>query len=283
MPNIVLHSLLALSRAYWLKGEQTQAGVYLDRLQEYAQRYDLGRLLAWALYVRLRWHLEKYQTTQAEILLTQLQALADQHAGILRGTPLIIHLLAMRAGIEMSLYQREFGRAIQQMAPLITLCETARHWQLVAITRLQLSIAEKARGHDEQALQQLMDVLREGHRLGLVRSLLDVAPQLPRMLNDLLQDNALDPVLAFYAQRLIAAATPIATAERKAISPIASLSERETEVLQLMAQAMTNKKIARTLGVSPETVKWHIKNLFAKLNVAGRVEAIAKWRDLNID
>ncbi|MNC59542.1 Transcriptional regulatory protein LiaR [compost metagenome] len=103
------------------------------------------------------------------------------------------------------------------------------------------------------------------------------------MLNDLLQDNALDPVLAFYAQRLIAAATPIATAERKAISPIASLSERETEVLQLMAQAMTNKKIARTLGVSPETVKWHIKNLFAKLNVAGRVEAIAKWRDLNID
>jgi LuxR family maltose regulon positive regulatory protein len=45
---------------------------------------------------------------------------------------------------------------------------------------------------------------------------------------------------------------------------------------------MTNKKIARTLGVSPETVKWHIKNLFAKLNVTGRVEAIAKWRDLNI-
>ncbi|MNY26670.1 Transcriptional regulatory protein DegU [compost metagenome] len=231
----------------------------------------------------MRWHLEKFQTLQAEVLLAELQTLADKHAGILRGTPLIIHLLAMRAAVEMSLYQREFGQAIQQIAPLITLCESARHWQLAAIVRLQLCMAEKGRGHDEQALEQLMEVLREGHRLGLVRSLLDVAPQLPRMLNDLLQDNALEPVLAFYAQRLIAAARPTENAERKVTSPMASLSERETEVLQLMAQAMTNKKIARTLGVSPETVKWHIKNLFAKLNVAGRVEAIAKWRDLNID
>ena len=283
LPNIVLHSLLALSRSYWLNGEQTQALAYLDRLKEYAQRYDLGRLLAWTLYVRMRWHLEKYQTSQAEVLLAELQALADKHAGILRGTPLIIHLLAMRAAVETSLYQREFDRAIQQIEDMLTLCESARHWQLVAIMRLQLSMAEKARGHDEQALQQLMEVLREGHRLGLVRSYLDVAPQLPRILTDLLHDNALDPVLAFYAQRLISAAKPTGNTEHKVTSPIASLSERETEVLQLIAQAMTNKKIARTLGVSPETVKWHIKNLFAKLNVAGRVEAIAKWRDLNID
>ncbi|MNP70128.1 Transcriptional regulatory protein LiaR [compost metagenome] len=63
---------------------------------------------------------------------------------------------------------------------------------------------------------------------------------------------------------------------------MATLSERETEVVQLMAQAMTNKKIARTLGVSPETVKWHIKNLFAKLDVTGRDDAIARWRDLQI-
>ncbi|WP_447802742.1 LuxR C-terminal-related transcriptional regulator [Pseudomonas serbica] len=283
LPNIVLHSLLALSRACWLKGEQTQALVYLDRLKDYARRYDLGRLLAWALYVRMRWYLEKYQTSQAEVLLAELQALAGQHAGIHRGTPLIIHLMAMRAAVEMSLYQRQFSVAIEQIAPLINLCETATHWQLAAIVRLQLSIAEKGRGHDEHAHRQLLEVLREGHRLGLVRSLLDVAPQLPGMLGDLLQANVLDPVLAFYAQRLIAAARPPENAQRKAVSPIASLSERESEVLQLMAQAMTNKKIARTLDVSPETVKWHIKNLFAKLDVASRVEAIAKWRDLNID
>lgn len=283
LPNIVLHSLLALSRAYWLKGEQTQALVYLGRLKEYAQRYDLERLLATALYVRMRWHLEKYQTSQAEVLLAQLQGLADKQAGILRGTPLMIQLLAMRATVELSFYQREFSQAIQHIAPLIELCEMATHWQLATIVRLQLCMAEKGQGNDGQAHQHLIEVLRQGHRLGLVRSLLDVAPPLPSMLNDLLQAKALDPVLAFYAQRLIAAATQTENAERKVALPMASLSERETEVVQLMAQAMTNKKIARTLGVSPETVKWHVKNLFAKLGVAGRIEAIAKWRDQNID
>ncbi|QYX48722.1 LuxR C-terminal-related transcriptional regulator [Pseudomonas tussilaginis] len=282
LPNIVLHSLLALSRAYWLKGESSQALAYLERLKDYAQRYDLGRLLAWVLYVRMRWHLEKFQSSQAEVQLAALKALADKNAGIQRGTPLIIHLLAMRAAVELSLYQREFNQAIEQITALINLCESARHWQLATIARLQLSIAEAGRGHDEQAQQQLTEVLRQGHRLGLVRSLLDVAPQLPLLLSQLLQANVLGPVLAFYAQRLITATRPTVNPERKAASPLASLSERETEVLQLMAQAMTNKKIARTLGVSPETVKWHIKNLFAKLGVAGRVEAIAKWRDLHI-
>ncbi|MNI41861.1 Transcriptional regulatory protein LiaR [compost metagenome] len=88
-------------------------------------------------------------------------------------------------------------------------------------------------------------------------------------------------MLAFYAQRLIAAGRPAEKTGRTVNSSVANLSERETEVVQLMAQAMTNKKIARTLGVSPETVKWHIKNLFAKLDATGREEAIAKWRDLN--
>ncbi|MNF85116.1 HTH-type transcriptional regulator AlkS [compost metagenome] len=229
----------------------------------------------------MRWCLEKLHTSQAEALLSELQELADKQAGIHRGTPLIIRLLALRAAIELSLYQREFSVAIEQIALLINECETATHWQWVAIARLQLSIAEKGRGCDEQALEQLIEVLRLGHRLGLVRSLLDVAPQLPRMLNDLLQANALDPVLAFYAQRLIAAGRPAEKTGRTVNSSVANLSERETEVVQLMAQAMTNKKIARTLGVSPETVKWHIKNLFAKLDATGREEAIAKWRDLN--
>lgn len=282
LPNIVLHSFLALSRAYWCKGDQAQALAYLDRLKEYAQRYDLGRLLAWAYYIRLRWCLEKYQTAQAEDLLENLQALANQHAGIKRGTPLIIQMLAGRARIEMHLYHQDFSKAISQLLPLIDLCETAHHWQLATTLRLQLAIAEQGHGNNPQARTHLIEALRNGHRLGLVRSLLDVAPEFPQAIDALLDANALDPVLSFYAQRLLTTAKPQESAVRKATLPLEILSERETEVLQLMAQAMTNKKIARTLGVSPETVKWHIKNLFGKLGVAGREEAIARWRDLNI-
>lgn len=51
------------------------------------------------------------------------------------------------------------------------------------------------------------------------------------------------------------------------------------EILNQLAQALPNKKIARALNVSPETVKWHLKNVFGKLGVASRDEAVAKLRD----
>ena len=107
------------------------------------------------------------------------------------------------------------------------------------------------------------------------------------MLEALMADKVLDPVLTFYAQRLLDIASASASDGNDQQAPAAGtanvLSVRELDVLSLVAQALPNKKIARVLNLSPETVKWHIKNLFAKLNVAGRVEAIAKWRDLNID
>ncbi|WP_432758011.1 response regulator transcription factor [Pseudomonas umsongensis] len=60
------------------------------------------------------------------------------------------------------------------------------------------------------------------------------------------------------------------------------LSIRELDVMSLVAQALPNKKIARVLNLSPETVKWHMKNIFYKLEVTGRDEAIAKVRDLEL-
>ena len=49
-----------------------------------------------------------------------------------------------------------------------------------------------------------------------------------------------------------------------------------------MAQALPNKKIARVLGVTPHTVKWHLRKIYAKLGVAERDEAVARLRDLEL-
>jgi LuxR family maltose regulon positive regulatory protein len=62
----------------------------------------------------------------------------------------------------------------------------------------------------------------------------------------------------------------------------AALSDRESEIMRLLGQAMPNKKIARTLSLSPETVKWHLKNIYGKLGVASRDEAVARMRDINV-
>ena len=60
------------------------------------------------------------------------------------------------------------------------------------------------------------------------------------------------------------------------------LSEREQEILRALANAMSKKRIAQTLDVSPETVKWHLKNVYGKLGVYGRDDAVARARDLGL-
>lgn len=61
---------------------------------------------------------------------------------------------------------------------------------------------------------------------------------------------------------------------------IEPLSEREAEVLQLLAQGMTNKDIAQTLILSVRTVEAHLRNIFGKLGVRSRTEA-ALWATKN--
>jgi DNA-binding NarL/FixJ family response regulator len=57
---------------------------------------------------------------------------------------------------------------------------------------------------------------------------------------------------------------------------VASLSEREWEVLELMRQGWTNKEIAEALTVTVNTIKKHAQSIFTKLNVNTRAEAVAK-------
>jgi LuxR family maltose regulon positive regulatory protein len=66
------------------------------------------------------------------------------------------------------------------------------------------------------------------------------------------------------------------SAESGARVAIASdvLSAREIEILTCVARGLSNKEVARELQVTAETVKWHLKKIFEKLDVGSRVEAV---------
>jgi DNA-binding NarL/FixJ family response regulator len=57
------------------------------------------------------------------------------------------------------------------------------------------------------------------------------------------------------------------------------LSQRETAVAQLIAEGLANKEIADRLGISTETVRGHLKNIYEKLHVRSRTEAAVKYLD----
>lgn len=84
----------------------------------------------------------------------------------------------------------------------------------------------------------------------------------------------------FIAQRLMAEVT--APAKHK--DPISELTAREVEVLQLIAQGMSNAEIAAELVVTERTVKAHVSNLLGKLHLTDRTQAaIYAWREGVVD
>ena len=87
--------------------------------------------------------------------------------------------------------------------------------------------------------------------------------------------------LGLWVGQRLTARKPSGPFERNAAA-IASLelTPRECEILDLLASGQSNKELARTLGISPNTVKTHLASLFAKLDVDRRVKAIEKARFL---
>jgi DNA-binding CsgD family transcriptional regulator len=60
------------------------------------------------------------------------------------------------------------------------------------------------------------------------------------------------------------------------------LSPRECEVLERLASGESNKEMARSLGISPNTVKTHVARIYEKLDVQKRIQAVEKARELAI-
>ena len=67
---------------------------------------------------------------------------------------------------------------------------------------------------------------------------------------------------------------PLSSSAAGAAGNASELSQREREVLHWLAQGLSNKEIARTLSLSENTVKTHLANVYAKLGVGRRTEAL---------
>ena len=80
--------------------------------------------------------------------------------------------------------------------------------------------------------------------------------------------------------KLTSRSPPTAFSRNTAAQRALGVTGQEMRVLERLAAGQSNKEIARALGLSPNAVKTHLANLFAKLEVARRTQAISKARDL---
>jgi LuxR family maltose regulon positive regulatory protein len=97
---------------------------------------------------------------------------------------------------------------------------------------------------------------------------------------DLLRQAAARGIAMGYVGKLLAALD--AEGSRPKSQLIEPLSERELEALRLVATGLSNKEIANTLMISVTTVKKHLQNIYGKLDVHSRTQAVDRARNLGL-
>jgi LuxR family maltose regulon positive regulatory protein len=146
---------------------------------------------------------------------------------------------------------------------------------------LLLALAHEQLGASEDALAALKSALRIGNKIGMVNGFVDEGPMVRALLQRARRASSefpaaeaayIDTLLSAFDQLNKTPPAPPRYAQMKTMS--AALSARELEILSHVARGLSNKEIGRQLNLAPETVKWHMKNVFEKLNVSSRFEAV---------
>jgi len=156
--------------------------------------------------------------------------------------------------------------------------------RVIEILMLQ-ALAFQAGGDTARAMTTLERALTLAEPGGFIRIFVDEGPPMAR----LLYEAATRGIAPDYARRLLAT-FPVAEPEQADPSKtqaskselVEPLSERELEVLQLIAKGLTNQEIASRLFLSLNTIKVHTRNIYGKLGVNSRTQAVARARALGI-
>ena len=149
------------------------------------------------------------------------------------------------------------------------------------------AVAHHAHGEKDTAVQVLHDALSLARPGGFIRLFIDEGPPMA----ELLAEAAARGMVPDYTGTLLAAwdaehqrsadEAPRRTA--RSSQPLGeTLSERENEILQLVAHGCSNREISERLFLALDTVKGHNRSTYAKLGVQSRTEAVARARALGL-
>jgi LuxR family maltose regulon positive regulatory protein len=120
---------------------------------------------------------------------------------------------------------------------------------------------------------------------GLYQTVLDEGPLISKLLQTTRESGNVTADMLSYVDRLVAG---LHRAGQDGLAPtsgariLSALSPRETDILTLIAEGLSNKEIARSLDIGPETVKSHLKSVFTKLGVERRAQAVSRAQTLGL-
>jgi LuxR family maltose regulon positive regulatory protein len=142
-------------------------------------------------------------------------------------------------------------------------------------------------GQVEKALQLLRECVTKAQAQGSIRLFVDEGSPIKTLLSQLPHETGIAPFVsqlldAFGTQETQDKRVTVPTAVTSSHLPLGTFSDRELEILHLIQEGHSNQKIGELLFVSLSTVKWHNQNIFSKLDVQRRTEAVARAVQLKL-
>jgi LuxR family maltose regulon positive regulatory protein len=233
------------TRLYLNDGRLDEAAACVDRLERLARKYPAPRPCAWS---EIEWH---HKLARA-------------------------HLLAHQAHPE---------EAISILQQLQHEAEAMQHRQFVICIAIRLSVVQLSAGKILEAVSRFRRVLAACAAAGLYQTILDEGPIISELLWRTQEAGSVKADLLPYVDRLVAGMQRTGqerSAPTSGTQVLAALSPRETDILTLIAEGLSNKEIARNLDIGPETVKSHLKSVFTKLGVEKRAQAVSRAQTLGL-
>lgn len=228
----------------------------------------------------------RFQRDQVEVWLAQdrLRAAVDWAEAMLRDDGLeqrpereIAHLTLARV-LLIKRDEPSRQQALTLLEPAIAAAEAEGRAQIQIEALTLRALAHWQGGDRASAMVSLEHALRLAEPEGYVRRFVDFRLPMIRLLQEA-RSRQVSP--AYVATLLAACGAGSASPAASAATP-EPLSEREADVLRLLAAGLTNREIGETLFISPETVKKHTGSIYAKLGVGRRTEAVARARELDL-
>ncbi|HET7793282.1 MAG TPA: LuxR C-terminal-related transcriptional regulator [Rhizobacter sp.] len=280
LPEALLLAYRTLARIAIGEGAEHRAIELLDAMLAVGQSRDLPRLQIASLADQVRLHARRYRAQTCRELCARIDALA---AAPDRAEDSLWHRtvdpLVLQARAYAAIAARDWAAAL----PLLRQTDgIAQRFKMGRLHIETLGLQALAMDHCGQPAQPLLrEAIDLARAYGLTRVLLDAHPELAAMTSEALAaEGALEPA---YSPAPPAVSSPrplVANAVPPSADPHGKsvLTAKEREVLALLAHNLSNKEIGRAMQAGETTVKWHVKNLFAKLDAGSRREVVSRAR-----
>ena len=279
LPDAVMLGYRTAARIAAAEGAEHRAFELLDAMHAVGLSRRMPRLCIASLSDQIRMHARRFRPETSRALCARIDALlASDEAPQGRLWRNSVEWMQHLAHANAAIAAQEWRRALE------SLDRTAALAQSMQLGRVRIEVmALRAFALDrcgEKAVPLLKEAIGLAQTFGLERIFRDAHPALSDWVQQVTSESSNIPGdRATVAARSAVHAAPI-QAPRTAAAPRAipslALTPKEREVLELLARNLSNKEIARAMQIGEETIKWHLKNLFNKLDAGTRKQAVRR-------